>query len=164
MRFPKLIPTLTLSSEDEAQQVMSILSQSSCDSIEVTLREGVSVKAINYLYSNYKTLNIKRAVILPVSASFHCELMKSASKKMQDEIVKYKFQPFEVPLYSNVTSEICTHDKVNNLLVDQIVSKVRWREIIENMIRDGVRNFIEIGPGKVLSGLVKRINKTVNSS
>ena len=119
------------------------------------------IKAINYLYSNYKTLNIKRAVILPVSASFHCELMKSASKKMQDEIVKYKFQPFEVPLYSNVTSEICTHDKVNNLLVDQIVSKVRWREIIENMIRDGVRNFIEIGPGNVLTNLIRRASKDV---
>ena len=119
------------------------------------------IGAINYLYENYKSLNIKRAIILPVSASFHCELMKNASIKMQDEIVNYEFNPFEVPLYSNVTSEICNYDSIKNLLVDQIISKVRWREILENMIRDGVQNFIEIGPGNVLTNLIRRVSKDV---
>ncbi len=119
------------------------------------------IGAINYLYENYKSLNIKRAIILPVSASFHCKFMKNASEKMQDEIINYAFNPFEVPLYSNVTSEICNYDNIKKLLVDQIVSKVRWREIIENMIRDGVQNFIEIGPGNVLTNLIRRVSKDV---
>ena len=119
------------------------------------------IGAINYLYENYKSLNIKRAIILPVSASFHCKFMKNASEKMQDEIINYTFNPFEVPLYSNVTSEICNYDNIKKLLVDQIVSKVRWREIIENMIRDGVQNFIEIGPGNVLTNLIRRVSKDV---
>ena len=119
------------------------------------------VNAIDYIEANAKMLNIKRAIKLPVSAPFHCELIQRASKTMQTEIINYKFRPFTVPLYSNVTSEICSSSEICNLLIDQIVSKVRWREIIENMIRDGVSRFIEIGPGNVLTNLVKRASKDV---
>ena len=65
---------------------------------------------------------------------------------MSEEISNYVFNSFTVPLYSNVTSEVCDENEIASLLIDQIISKVRWREIVENMIKDGVQNFIEIGP------------------
>ena len=117
------------------------------------------ISAIDYISHNSKDLGIKRAIKLPVSAPFHCELINSASKAMSEEISNYEFNSFTVPLYSNVTSEICSKNEIASLLIDQIISKVRWREIVENMIKDGVQNFIEVGPGNVLTNLVKRASK-----
>ena len=117
------------------------------------------ISAIDYISHNSKDLGIKRAIKLPVSAPFHCELITSASKAMSEEITKYVFNSFTVPLYSNVTSEVCNENEIASLLIDQIISKVRWREIVENMMKDGVQNFIEIGPGNVLTNLVKRVSK-----
>ena len=117
------------------------------------------ISAIDYISHNSKDLGIKRAIKLPVSAPFHCELITSASKAMSEEISNYVFNSFTVPLYSNVTSEVCDENEIASLLIDQIISKVRWREIVENMIKDGVQNFIEIGPGNILTNLVKRASK-----
>ena len=108
-----------------------------------------------------KTNSIKN-IKLPVSAPFHCNLMSKASKVMREEIEKINFQNGKNILISNVTAEeILNKDELKKLLVDQIESRVRWRESVVNMIKNGVNHFIEIGPGKVLSGLVKRINKDV---
>jgi len=108
-----------------------------------------------------KTNSIKN-IKLPVSAPFHCNLMSKATKVMREEIEKINFQNGKNILISNVTSEeILNKDELKKLLVDQIESRVRWRESVVNMIKNGVNHFIEIGPGKVLSGLVKRINKDV---
>ena len=109
------------------------------------------ISAVDYISSNAKELGVKRAIKLPVSAPFHCELINKASIAMKEEISNYSFNPFTVPLYSNVTSKVCNEKEIANLLVEQIISKVRWREIVENMIKDGVQNFIEIGPGNVLN-------------
>ena len=117
-------------------------------------------KLINIL----KSQNIKN-IKLPVSAPFHCNLMSKATKIMRKEIEKVNFLNGKNILVSNVTAnEILNKDELKNLLIDQIENRVRWREIILKMINNGVNHFIEIGPGKVLSGLVKRINKTVNIS
>ena len=121
------------------------------------------MKAIEYIASNAKELGLKKVIKLSVSAPFHCELMMNASMVMQSEIHKFNFDEFAVPLYSNVTSLPCYREEIRRILVDQIVKKVRWREIIENMLNDGVRRFIEIGPGNVLSNLVKRISKEIIS-
>ena len=121
------------------------------------------IDAIDYIISSSKELNIRRAIKLPVSAPFHCKLIDNASTAMRNEIPKYFFHPFTVPLYSNVTAEVCDEKEIANLLINQIVSKVRWREIIENMIKDGILNFIEIGPGNVLTNLVKRASKDVKA-
>jgi len=105
----------------------------------------------------------KRGIILPVSAPFHCSLMKKASISMKEKIQNTDFIKPKPSIISNVTAK--GEDDINNiklLLVDQITSKVRWRESVNYMINEKVTNFIEIGPGKVLSGLVKKINKTVN--
>jgi len=105
-----------------------------------------------------KIKNIK----LPVSAPFHCELMNNATKIMEEEINKIDFAKGYNVLMSNVTADkIKECSEMKNLLIKQIESRVRWRESVINMINSGVNNFIEIGPGKVLSGLIKRINREV---
>ena len=107
------------------------------------------------------SLNIKN-IKLSVSAPFHCELMKTATELMRIELAKTVFKEFQTALISNVTAqEIDNSSLISDLLVRQIESRVRWRESINYMIRNGVNNFIEIGPGKILSGLVKRIDKKV---
>ena len=111
-----------------------------------------------------KSQNIKN-IKLPVSAPFHCNLMSKATEIMRKQIEKTNFLNGKNLLISNVTAEqISNQDELKKLLIDQIENRVRWREIVIKMIDNGVNNFIEIGPGKVLSGLVKRINKTVNIS
>ena len=99
---------------------------------------------------------------LPVSAPFHCKLMQKASIVMKEEIEKVNFIDGKNILISNVTAdEITDKNRLKNLLIEQIENRVRWRESILKMIDNGVNKFVEIGPGKVLSGLVKRINKEV---
>ena len=106
--------------------------------------------------------NTIKNIRLPVSAPFHCSLMNKATIIMKEEIKKLKFTEVENKLISNVTAtEISNTDELKNLLVEQIENRVRWRESVINMINNNVSHFIEIGPGKVLSGLVKRINKEV---
>ena len=107
-------------------------------------------------------LNNIKFLKLPVSAPFHCSLMKKATTKMRDEIEKKNFINFDSKLISNVTAkEISDKEELKKLLVKQIESRVRWRESVIYMINNGVKHFIEIGPGKVLTGLIKRINKDV---
>ncbi len=99
---------------------------------------------------------------LPVSAPFHCDLMNNATKIMTEELNKLNFKSGQNRLISNVTAnEINDPDELKNLLIKQIENRVRWRESVINMIENDVDHFIEIGPGKVLSGLVKRINRNV---
>ena len=102
----------------------------------------------------------KKGIVLPVSAPFHSSLMKKASDVMRDKIEKTTFLTPNPAVISNVTAtEENEATKIKKLLVDQISSRVRWRESVDFMIKKGVSNFIEIGPGKVLSGLVKKIIK-----
>ncbi len=108
-----------------------------------------------------KSKNIKN-IKLPVSAPFHCQLMNKATDVMKNEIEKVNFQDSKNILISNVTAdEISNKEELKKLLIDQIENRVRWRESVINMINKGIKQFIEIGPGKVLSGLVKRIDKNV---
>ena len=116
---------------------------------------------LDILIKIFKYKNIKN-LKLPVSAPFHCKLMSKATEIMKKEIEKLTFHDAKNILISNVTAgEISDQSELRRLLVDQIENRVRWRESVINMINNGVDHFIEIGPGKVLSGLVKRINKNV---
>ena len=106
--------------------------------------------------------NSIKNIKLPVSAPFHCDLMNNATKIMTEELNKLNFKNGQNKLISNVTAnEIKDPDDLKNLLIKQIENRVRWRESVINMIENDVDHFIEIGPGKVLSGLVKRINRNV---
>ena len=99
---------------------------------------------------------------LPVSAPFHCSLMHNATKTMSEELNKLNFKNSSNKLISNVTAEEISDEKnLKELLIKQIENRVRWRESILNMIKNDVNHFIEIGPGKVLTGLIKRINREV---
>ena len=128
------------------------------DSQIVVSGTNTAIKILNENLKNKK----KKGIILPVSAPFHCSLMKKASDNMKDKIEKTDFLNPNTSIISNVTAK--EENDVNNirsLLVEQITSRVRWRESVDYMIKKGVTDFIEIGPGKVLSGLVKKINKNV---
>ncbi len=117
---------------------------------------------IDKFIETLKTKKIKN-IKLPVSAPFHCKLMNKATSIMRDKINNTNFEKPKNVIISNVTgSETQEIEKIKDLLIKQIENPVRWRESVIYMIKNGVTNFIEIGPGKVLSGLVKRIDKTIN--
>jgi len=122
------------------------------------------IKNLEKMMVDLKTMNIK-SIKLPVSAPFHCKLMNKATLVMSEEITKLNFKEPSNILISNVTGkEISDSNELKDLLVRQIESRVRWRESVALMIKKGVTQFIEIGPGKVLSGLVKRIDKNAKVS
>tara|TARA_Y100000816_G_scaffold73042_1_gene49132 strand:+ start:151 stop:1077 length:927 start_codon:yes stop_codon:yes gene_type:complete len=103
-----------------------------------------------------------KSIKLSVSAPFHCSLMSKATEVMRNQLKKIEFKHSNNIIFSNVTGqEVSDPHSLKNLLIDQIENRVRWRESIINMINKGVEHFVEIGPGKVLSGLIKRINKDV---
>tara|TARA_B100000886_G_scaffold323371_1_gene267125 strand:- start:715 stop:1644 length:930 start_codon:yes stop_codon:yes gene_type:complete len=119
-------------------------------------------KDINLLSDDLNNKKIKN-LKLNVSAPFHCKYMKKASEKMASFINNLKMNELDKPIISNVTAKESSSTKeIKSLLISQIEKKVRWLESVEYMINNGVKNFVEIGPGKVLSGLIKRINKNVN--
>ena len=119
-------------------------------------------KDIECLILDLKKDSIKN-IKLPVSAPFHCELMRKATEVMRKEIEITEFKKPNNSIVSNVTS-IETRDplQIKELLIKQIESPVRWRESIIYMIKNNVKNFVEIGPGKILSGMIKRIDREVN--
>ena len=120
---------------------------------------------VDKVIANHKAFGIKRAIKLPVSAPFHCRLMEKARENMESYIQDLELLSPKLILVNNVGAAPLTEtNKIKDSLVEQITNTVRWRESINNMCDLGVDNFIEIGAGNVLSGLVKRINKTVNSN
>ena len=122
-----------------------------------------NTKQINELKIILKENKIK-SIQLPVSAPFHCSLMKSASEKMKEKIKLEQFSNSKFKIITNVTAlPEEKPERFKSLLVEQIYSKVRWRESILYMTNNKINEFIEIGPGKVLSGLVKRINRETKS-
>jgi len=112
-----------------------------------------------------KARGIRRAVLLPVSAPFHCSLMKPAAEKMLEALSNIKILPPKVPVVTNVNATKISGDPgdIRGSLVRQVTSMVRWRESVEWMIENGITSFVELGAGKVLTGLNKRIDKDVQS-
>lgn len=111
-----------------------------------------------------KSRGVRRMILLPVSAPFHTDLMRPAEERLKPVIEEAPIRNLEVPLMSNVdASPIGTDHAIRNALIRQVVSPVRWIDGIQKMIEMGVRRFIEVGPGSVLSGLIKRINPDVEA-
>ena len=149
-----------LLNENKNNFIAQIANDNSEGQIVLSGRNSDLEKLIHVLKSE-KVKNIK----LPVSAPFHCKLMKNATKIMRNEIQKLNFQESKNKLISNVTAkEISNKEELKILLIDQIENRVRWRESVSNMINNGVTHFIEIGPGKVLSGLIQRIDRNVKTN
>ena len=104
----------------------------------------------------------KKSISLPVSAPFHCKLMKPAAEQMKNLILETNFQKPKIPIISNVTAKEETNkENIKNLLIEQIYSRVRWREIIEFMIKSKVSEIHELGPGKSLSAMIKRFDTSI---
>ena len=120
------------------------------------------IESINSLKDILKE-NKKKFIPLNVSAPFHCSLMSSAATKMKDKIDSVNFKKPIFDVVCNVTSKPENNpEDIKKLLVEQICSTVRWRESIINMYKENINNFVEIGPGKVLSGMIKRTVKNIN--
>ena len=133
------------------------------DNAEGQIIVSGNIEAIQELKNILKESK-KKSILLPVSAPFHCSLMNNAAIKMKKVIDKTNFMKPDFEIISNVTSLPTNNpDEIKNLLVQQIYSKVRWRESVLYMYGKKINNFIEIGPGKVLTGLIKRILPSSNS-
>ena len=121
-----------------------------------------SKDSVQSLQNTLKENQIK-SIPLKVSAPFHCSLMKPAAKIMEEKINNVKFNDPKFKIVNNVTAKSENNsDIIKKLLIDQIFSTVKWRESLINMSKSGVENFIEIGPGKVLNGMIKRTIKKAN--
>lgn len=122
------------------------------------------VKAVERAIELCKEKGAKRAMLLAVSAPFHSSLLKPAGEKLAIELEKIKFNKMNLPVVANVNAQYINDcSLVKELLIKQVSSPVLWEKSVRTMIDDGVDTFVEIGPGKVLSGFVKKINKEVRS-
>lgn len=122
------------------------------------------VAAVEKVAELCKAKGAKRAMLLPVSAPFHCSLLKPAGEKLAQELEKVELKDMQIPVVTNVTGGIVADkNQVKDLLVKQVSTSVLWENCIKTMLAEGVDTFIEIGPGKVLSGFVKKINKDVKA-
>jgi [acyl-carrier-protein] S-malonyltransferase len=118
-------------------------------------------KIVDDLKSNYS----KKAILLPVSAPFHCSLMQPSADKMNEVLTKTEFKKPLINIVSNVTAKTIDNFKeIPLLLTKQITHHVRWRESVDFMSKNGVKHFIEIGPGKTLTGMIKRIGKELTTT
>ena len=119
-------------------------------------------KSVELACEKLKKLGARRAVILPVGGAFHSPLMEPAKEKLKKFIEKTNFNEPLCPVYQNVTAKaIVNSESIKVNLIKQLISPVRWEQSINKMINDGANEFIEVGPGKVLQGLIKKINSDV---
>jgi len=160
-----MIAVLGMTIEEVEKEIDLISKKEVCEIANDNSNSQVVVsgtsRSIKILNENLKKKR-KKGIILPVSAPFHCSLMKEAAENMKEKIENSNFLKPKPGIVSNVTAKEETEiNKIKPLLIDQITSRVRWKESVNYMIKKGVTNFLEIGPSKVLSGLVKKINKDV---
>lgn len=121
-----------------------------------------SVAGVNRAIEIAKEKGAKRAILLGVGGAFHSPLMEYASEGLQKALAEVEIKPTSIPVYSNVHAKPITQpDEIRQLLAAQLTSPVQWLEIVRNMIQDGASEFYEVGPGSVLRGLLKRINREV---
>jgi [acyl-carrier-protein] S-malonyltransferase len=147
--------------EAAAGQVCSAANINSPNQIVIAGDAGAIDRAIELL----KARGAKRAIKLNVSAPFHCALMQPAQDRLAEDLEKISFRDPGVPLVTNVdAAAIKTGAEARAALVRQVSQPVRWRESVEFLVKHGVQSLIEIGPGKVLSGLARQINRDLRSS
>lgn len=112
-----------------------------------------------------KEAGAKRALLLPVNGAFHSPLMKPAQERLAAAIENTKFRKATIPVYQNITTTAVTDpDQIKKNLIEQLTGPVKWTQSVQNMIKDGASHFVEVGPGKTLQGLIKKINSEVTSA
>ena len=121
-----------------------------------------STKAVEVAAEKMKEAGAKRAVMLPVSAPFHSRLMEPAAKRLQEELDKIEVKDAQIPVVANITGEILKDGAtIKEALVTQAAAPVLWEDCVATMVDFGVTRFVEVGPGKVLTGFTKKINKAM---
>ncbi|RZI48570.1 ACP S-malonyltransferase [Lactococcus kimchii] len=120
---------------------------------------GGEAGAVDYAVELLKEAGVRKLIELKVSGPFHTAILKPASDKLAHELAQINFSEFNLPLISNTTAQVMTHEEVKALLTRQVMEPVRFYESIETMQKLGATNFIEVGPGKVLSGFIRKIDK-----
>jgi [acyl-carrier-protein] S-malonyltransferase len=124
-----------------------------------------SIKGIEIACEKLKNAGARRAIPLKVGGAFHSPFMESARVELSEAIKSTPFNEGICPIYQNVTGQsVADPEIIKNNLIAQLTSPVRWAQIMQNMIADGIKTFIEVGPGNVLQGLVKKIDRTVEAS
>ena len=143
---------------EEVQGVVSVANYNCPGQIVITGEEEAVEKASEKL----KTVGAKRVLPLQVSGPFHCGLLKGAGEKLSQVLEEIPLKEIKIPYVSNVTAQMVTEkQQVKNLLVEQVSSPVRWQQCVETMIENGADTFVEIGPGRTLSGFMRKINRNV---
>ncbi len=138
-----------------------IVSPANLNSPEQTVISG-SAAAVKRAVEIASQSGAKRAVILPVSAPFHCALMMPAQQRLEADLRATQFHALKIPLITNVDAQaISTGEEARNALIRQVTAPVRWLDSVREMIESGVTVFVEVGPGKVLTGLLRQIDRSV---
>jgi [acyl-carrier-protein] S-malonyltransferase len=138
-----------------------VVSPANLNSPEQTVISG-SAAAVKRAVEIASQSGAKRAVILPVSAPFHCALMMPAQQRLESDLRATKFSALKIPLITNVDAEaISTGNEARDALIRQVTAPVRWLDSVRDMIESGVTVFVEVGPGKVLTGLLRQIDRSV---
>jgi [acyl-carrier-protein] S-malonyltransferase len=140
-----------------------VCSPANLNSPEQTVISG-NADAVKRAVEIASQLGAKRAVILPVSAPFHCALMMPAQEKLEKVLRGTQFSTLRVPLVTNVDADTETSgDEARDALIRQVTMPVRWEESVRELIDEGVNTFVEVGPGRVLSGLLRQIERSVGT-
>lgn len=143
---------------DETEGIVSVANYNCPGQIVITGEEGAVAAAAEKL----KEAGARRCIPLKVSGPFHSEMLKGAGEKLAGVLADVELKEFSMPYVTNVTADYVTDiSEIKELLGRQVYSSVRWQQSVERMIADGVDTFIEIGPGRTLTGFLKKINKNV---
>lgn len=143
---------------EETEGIVSVANYNCPGQIVITGEEGAVAAAAEKL----KEAGARRCIPLKVSGPFHSEMLKGAGEKLAGVLVDVELKEFSMPYVTNVTTDYVTDiSEIKELLGRQVYSSVRWQQSVERMIADGVDTFIEIGPGRTLTGFLKKINKNV---
>ncbi len=143
---------------EETEGIVSVANYNCPGQIVITGEEGAVAVAAEKL----KEAGARRCIPLKVSGPFHSEMLKGAGEKLAGVLVDVELKEFSMPYVTNVTADYVTDiSEIKELLGRQVYSSVRWQQSVERMIADGVDTFIEIGPGRTLTGFLKKINKNV---
>ncbi|ALR31812.1 ACP S-malonyltransferase [Chryseobacterium sp. IHB B 17019] len=119
--------------------------------------------AVEEACAKLKEAGAKRALLLPVNGAFHSPLMQPAQERLAAAIEQTKFRNATIPVYQNITTTAVTDpDEIKQNLIAQLTGPVKWTQSVQNMIKDGATNFLEVGPGKTLQGLIKKIDGSVD--
>jgi [acyl-carrier-protein] S-malonyltransferase len=157
-----LAPTVVLEVCKKAAQG-EVCSPANLNSPEQTVISGTAA-AVKRAVEIASQTGAKRAVVLAVSAPFHCALMMPAQEKLEKDLASTQFTGLRIPLVTNVDAdEISTGDEARSSLTRQVTMPVRWEESMRLLLDDGVNTFVEVGPGKVLTGLMRQIERSVTT-